>query len=340
MKQTHARPGFTLIELLVVIAIIAILIALLVPAVQKVREAAAQTQCRNNLKQMGLAFHAHHDQYHAFPAGGSLWTDGNSRLMSGSMPANFQTQWWGWGFQILPYIEQGVLWANPSDAQVAATPIPTYICPSLRGPIVFSYTQNSDNTTTSRAMGDYTGNGGSWGTSGNLVIGNPGNNALDGPIVPVSIRIDPSTGNPTSPNQGSGKRVNVSFITDGASNTLLIGEKYINGPAAMYASSCNDDQGWVDGWDNDMICFARTDANGSTTSTAASAISPPRFIDLDSNATKLANNTCLMRMGSIHVQMLTVFCDGSVHAISYDIDPNTWLSICSINDGNPVTLTD
>src|SRR2546423_4252852 len=97
MRQ-HLRRAFTLIELLVVIAIIAILIALLVPAVQKVREAASRTQCRNNLKQIGLAMHNYHGVQKSFPPGftsSAAFTDGPS-----------MGQRWGWGAYLLPYLEQ------------------------------------------------------------------------------------------------------------------------------------------------------------------------------------------------------------------------------------------
>jgi prepilin-type N-terminal cleavage/methylation domain-containing protein len=103
------RVGFTLIELLVVIAIIGVLIALLLPAVQKVREAANRTKCANNLKQIGLAVHNFHDTYGVFPNTGGWWATGPAYDASGS-PLGSKYQTAGWLYQILPFVEQDNLY--------------------------------------------------------------------------------------------------------------------------------------------------------------------------------------------------------------------------------------
>ncbi|HET6425668.1 MAG TPA: DUF1559 domain-containing protein, partial [Planctomycetaceae bacterium] len=129
--------GFTLIELLVVIAIIAILIALLLPAVQQAREAARRTQCRNNLKQIGLALHNYHDNFNVFPMGYSDTVAGaNERNGAG----------WSWQTFILPQIDHGTIYnrfnfsttpynntynGSPIDNQsLVATPLTVFSCPS------------------------------------------------------------------------------------------------------------------------------------------------------------------------------------------------------------------
>src|SRR5206468_11059272 len=109
--------AFTLVELLVVIAIIGVLVALLLPAVQSAREASRRSKCTNNLKQFGLAFHNHHDTLGIFPDGGENWDPvAWPRVMLNGTPATAPKQNWGWGYQILPYIEQSGVWNSSSDA--------------------------------------------------------------------------------------------------------------------------------------------------------------------------------------------------------------------------------
>jgi prepilin-type N-terminal cleavage/methylation domain-containing protein len=142
-SQVRRKRGFTLIELLVVIAIIAILISLLLPAVQQAREAARRTQCKNNLKQIGLAYHNYHDSFNEFPRCAIVETD-----VAGGMKFNNNTM--SWGVSILPYIDQAPLFNlwNTSLSQysannqiAAATVLPAFLCPSTpRNGSVTTYT--------------------------------------------------------------------------------------------------------------------------------------------------------------------------------------------------------
>jgi prepilin-type N-terminal cleavage/methylation domain-containing protein/prepilin-type processing-associated H-X9-DG protein len=126
MRRAGPRQSaFTLVELVVVLGIIAVLIGLLLPAVLKIRESAARLHCANHLKQLGLAFVAHHDARGAFPQGGS-----NDPGCAFAHP-NKREQW-SWCYQILPFIEQETLYHNADVNEVDTTPVKLYYCPARR----------------------------------------------------------------------------------------------------------------------------------------------------------------------------------------------------------------
>src|SRR5262245_10854236 len=210
------RNGFTLIELLVVIAIIAILIGLLLPAVQKIREAANRMKCSNNLKQLGLAAHNYHDTYEKFPSGFT-----QDRIP----PPNGAFQGHSVFYYLLPYIEQDNLFrtfdpnvplnniTNDPNGGKAATVVPTYLCPSdllTKAPV-----QWPETGTPSRYQGgtSYRANGGS-----RPIFATSSTN--DGVFMATGTAARKAASAPP------GSQTRMADILDGTSNTLLFGEFY------------------------------------------------------------------------------------------------------------------
>src|SRR5262245_55976758 len=206
MRPRSDRGGFTLIELLVVIAIIAILIGLLLPAVQKVRAAAARIKCTSNLKQLGIALHNYHDSQGRFPHGSYNLIDG-----TGSTPApynNMQDRRC-WGQDVLPYIEQDNLYRN-FDAYMKVNPsalgfpqqdtiIPILMCPADPNSPKTATFWGGFGTPTQGFSGNYVGNGGS-----GYLDTNAGQNG-NGMFFALS-------------------QVRMTDVTDGTSNTALASE--------------------------------------------------------------------------------------------------------------------
>jgi prepilin-type N-terminal cleavage/methylation domain-containing protein/prepilin-type processing-associated H-X9-DG protein len=235
--HSASRVGFTLIELLVVIAIIAVLVGLLVPAVQKVREAANRASCQNNLKQIGLAFQNHHDALRFFPSGGANWN--TPPTYTGGQPAIGRAQQAGWGFQVLPYLEADNTWRGGSATTdlgrvlvAVGTPNPVLFCPSRRGPqtVTFSDGGYLGGLSAAHALCDYAASN------------------LEG--TGVVRQYTP---------------VRIADITDGTSNTLMVSEKRLN---LRYLGQVqpNDYIGYTAGWENDVVRSTderpRPDLNG------------------------------------------------------------------------------
>jgi prepilin-type N-terminal cleavage/methylation domain-containing protein/prepilin-type processing-associated H-X9-DG protein len=301
------RVAFTLIELLVVIAIIAILIGLLLPAVQKVREAASRTRCYNNLKQMALAWHNNQSVIGSVPTGGGYCCSGpgNRTLKAGGVPADSKTQNWGWAYQILPYIEQQGLYtvphdSNARDAAIAGATPSIFFCPTLGAPATNEL---------GYGMLHYGANGGSG-------IGN----VYDGILVPSNAPTNPA-GFP-----GSKLLVSLNAIPDGTSNTVMLGEKALNiGLAQANHSDCNNDEGWVDNWDNDTVLYG--------------GFAPLRDMDItNSYCGDMDDGTWSgSTFGSAHPTGFQVaFADGSVRTLSYTIKPQVLQWLSTIADGHAI----
>lgn len=168
------RKGFTLIELLVVIAIISVLVSLLLPAVQQAREAARTSQCKNNLKQIGLALHNYHDNFNVLPPS-YLYLPGGGGLQGPPDTTNGDTgPGWAWGMMILPQMEQGALYDSfnvnlpcwdPKNANPAQVSIPVYTCPSGANPsTAYHVIKGSDGSTlASFARSNYVVSAGNYG---------------------------------------------------------------------------------------------------------------------------------------------------------------------------------
>jgi len=203
-KRRAEQGAFTLIELLVVIAIIGILIALLLPAVQKVREAANRAKCANNLKQMGLAIHHFHDTYDKLP------------------PARIADQYATWNVMILPFIEHGNLYQTwdltkkyydqPAAFDVTAQ-VPLFICPSRRNPPQIGQLDEDKPEGKKGSLGDYAVS-----ASDNT---NDPDTAYDLPGAKGALII----GKIVSGQWDS--RTRFSSVTDGLSNTFFLGEKHV-----------------------------------------------------------------------------------------------------------------
>jgi len=307
------RSGFTLIELLVVIAIIAILIGLLLPAVQKVREAAARMKCSNNLKQLAIAVHSYHDAQGRFPYNGDP-------VANAGCCTSATARQWSWIARILPYIEQGNLFTqggmgnSPEPVQDTSNAtilnfikvvIPTLRCPSDLSP----ETRNNTANWAAVPMGttSYKGvSGGNW-AWGNYPFTPTGgsNNGLD-------------LGNGIFWRSDYGRKLRMENIADGTSNTLMIGEDI---------SSMNIHNAW---------CYSNT-SNGTCAiplNLGSAPLTAPSGVDVTAGNWPNVYSFRALHTGGANFALA----DGSVRFVSANIDIVVYRNAASYAGGEVTGL--
>lgn len=313
MTYKSQQKGFTLIELLVVIAIIAVLIGLLLPAVQKVRDAAARLQCTNNLKQIGLAMMNYESTYRTFPAG---YLD---NMVISPVDANATTNpdpilGWGWGALILPYLEQESLYKsininsiamnNTSAAAIAfrKTVIKGFLCPS-------------DDT----GLNTFTISG----TGGNFELAKCSYAGVNGQAELADF--DSALG------MGMflrGRGVSIAEVTDGLSNTLFVGERS--------SKSGKQAVGSLPGVCTWVGALPGGDLDGETPALYVLGWTGEPYDPNDPNSTLPPKPNMPEPDGSFHPESYTsrhsggvnfLFGDGSVRFITDSIDGNTWVKL-------------
>jgi prepilin-type N-terminal cleavage/methylation domain-containing protein/prepilin-type processing-associated H-X9-DG protein len=299
--------GFTLIELLVVTAIIAVLIGLLLPAIQKVREAAYRMSCSNNLKQVGLALHNYHDANQCFPPG---------RLKTAPAAGQTAVDYHGWITYCLPYLEQNNLfrgyrldlpWKDAANVPVGLLHLSVLTCPSAPAGRDFDSGAMTDYSATDN-YSDYNNNRTAYHNSGVLRV-----------VTPATLA-------------GNTKGNRVTDITDGTSNTIMVAEcagreqHWLNGALDSTLFTTGN---WTGRWinPNNHMEIRGFDLTTDTQGWPPANVNPPCAI----NCTN-AREVYSFHSGGAN----TVFADGSVHFLKSTTDLRTLRALVTIHSGEQV----
>lgn len=340
MRDMRKRTGFTLIELLVVIAIIAILIGLLLPAVQKVREAAARAKCANNLKQLGLACMSYHDSNNRFPPGGGAKGGGNGIAASADHG--------NWLVYILPNMELGNLLQQIDSAPGTNPRILNAFNAGILPKVVPGFRCPSDEFDRAAPVGNYATSIGPQCTPGACSAAqSPYRTYCDGnaQTPPWGYPTSATYGNTTDPTQARGmftRRgaiINMNMVTDGTSNTILLGEILAGQNGDVYFSlGLNSSNGGMNaGW-------AQTDSGLNLNTTTVPINTYLDYLDPGHNQCanwerNVDNLNIAFGFRSRHTGGANfVLVDGSVHFITKSIDHMVYNQLGCRNDDRPASV--